>query len=177
MKFFEQKIKGVMLIEAEPFIDDRGAFRRNFCINEFNDAGIDSVVKQANISENKFAFTLRGFHYQLEPYQEAKTISCLNGRIYDIVVDLRSESPTFMKWVSFEIGGLDRKSIHIPKGCANAFLSLEDKTLLHYYSSEFYSPEYERGIRYNDPAFEFEWPEEIKHISEKDNNHPDFLSK
>jgi dTDP-4-dehydrorhamnose 3,5-epimerase len=177
MKFFEQKIKGVMLIEAEPFIDDRGAFRRNFCINEFNDAGIDSIVKQANISENKFACTLRGFHYQLEPYQEAKTISCLDGRIYDIVVDLRPDSPTFLKWVSFEIGGSDRKSIHIPKGCANAFLSLEDNTLLHYYSSEFYAPEYERGIRYNDPVFGFEWPEKIKHTSEKDNNHPYSLSK
>lgn len=174
MKFFEQKIKGVFLIEADPFIDDRGAFRRNFCINEFNDARIDSIVKQANVSENKFAYTLRGFHYQLEPHQEAKTISCLNGRIYDVVVDLRPESPTFMNWVSFEISKSDRKSIHIPKGCANAFLSLEDNTLLHYYSSEFYVSECERGIRYNDPAFGFEWPEEPKFMSEKDKHHPDF---
>ncbi len=124
MKFIEQKIKGVFVIEAEPFIDDRGAFRRNFCVKEFNEAGIDSVVKQANVSENKYAFTLRGFHFQLAPHQEAKTISCLNGRIYDIVVDLKPESPTFMQWVSVEIAASDRKSIHIPKGCANAFLSL-----------------------------------------------------
>ena len=174
MIFFEQKIKGVFIIEAEPFIDDRGAFRRNFCIKEFNDAGVDSVVKQANVSENKYAYTLRGFHYQIAPHQEAKTISCLNGRIYDIVVDLRPKSPTFMQWVSVEIAASDRKSIHIPKGCANAFLSLENDTLLHYSSSELYAPDFERGIRYNDPAFDFKWPADVKFISKKDNNHPDF---
>ncbi len=174
MKFLEQKIKGVFIIEAEPFIDERGVFRRHFCQNEFSEYNIDSIVKQANISENKYAYTLRGFHYQIEPYQEAKTISCLRGSIYDIVVDLRPKSSTFMQWISFDISSENRKSIHIPKGCANAFLSLEDNTLLQYYSSEIYDPLSERGIRYNDPAFDFKWPADAKFISEKDNNHPDF---
>jgi len=174
MKFTEQKLKGVFIIEAEPIFDDRGAFRRHFCRNEFAKHGIEPVVKQANISENKFAYTLRGFHYQIEPYQEAKTLSCIQGKIYDIVVDLRPDSSTFMHWVSVELSGSNRKSLHIAPGCANAFMTLEDNTILHYYHSEFYTPGYERGIRFNDPAFGFKWPDDPKYMSEKDKNHPDF---
>jgi len=174
MKFIEQKLKGVFIIEAEPFFDDRGAFRRHFCQNEFAEHGLEPNLKQANISENKFAYTLRGFHYQVKPYQEAKTLSCLQGKIYDIVVDLRPDSLTFMQWISVELSGLNRKSLHIAPGCANAFLTLDDNTMLHYYHSELYTPGYERGIRYNDPAFGFEWPTDPRFMSEKDKNHPNF---
>ena len=174
MKFNPQKIKGVFLIEPTPFSDERGIFRRHFCFKEFGENGITDVVKQANVSENNFAYTLRGFHYQIAPYGEGKTLSCLKGRIYDIIVDLRKESGTYMHWISFTLDDKNRHSIHIPPGCANAFLTLEDNCLIHYYCSQEYISSAERGIRYNDPVFNFNWPSVPKVISEKDNSHPDF---
>jgi len=174
MIFSKTKIDGVMVIEAEPFIDDRGAFRRHFCKDEFARNNIVTDVSQCNVSENKYAKTLRGFHYQLDPYSEGKTLSCLNGRIFDIVVDLRQESETFMQWFSIELSKENRKSIHIAPGCANAFLTLEDNSLIHYYCSKSYNPESERGIRYDDPSFNFQWPEKPEVISEKDLGHPNF---
>jgi len=175
MIFTEQEIKGVYKIEAEPYEDERGAFRRHFCDKEFADNGIVTDMKQSNVSENNFAYTLRGFHYQLEPYAEGKTLSCLKGKIYDVVVDLRKDSLTYMKWISIELSGENRTSVHIAPGCANAFLTLEDNCLIHYYCSESYNPDAERGIRFNDPAFNFTWPMEPKVISGKDLNHPDFI--
>ena len=164
-----------MLIESEPFIDERGAFRRHFCKDEFAKNNIVTDVSQCNVSENKFARTLRGFHYQLQPFSEGKTLSCLNGKIFDIVVDLRKESATYMEWVGLELSKENRKSVHIAPGCANAFLTLEDNSLIHYYCSQSYNPESERGVRFNDPAFGFEWPETPKIISEKDLSHPDYI--
>ena len=174
MKFKELDIAGVYIIEPEPFIDDRGAFRRHFCQKEFLEHGIVNNMEQSNVSENNFAKTLRGFHYQLDPHAEGKTLSCLKGKIYDVVVDLRPESSTYMKWISVELDEENRKSIHIAPGCANAFLTLEDNCLIHYYCSKSYNPEYERGIRFNDPAFNFDWPFEPEIISDKDLNHPDY---
>jgi dTDP-4-dehydrorhamnose 3,5-epimerase len=175
MIFTEQEIKGVYKIEAEPYEDERGAFRRHFCDKEFAKNGIVTDMKQSNVSENNFAHTLRGFHYQVEPYAEGKTLSCLKGKIYDVVVDLRKDSLTYMKWISIELSGENRTSVHIAPGCANAFLTLEDNCLMHYYCSESYNPSAERGIRFNDPAFNFTWPVEPKVISDKDLNHPDFI--
>ena len=174
MKFIEQSLPGVFLIEPEPFVDERGVFRRHFCQKEFAEHGIASDVQQANVSENKYPHTLRGFHYQLAPHGEGKTLSCLKGKIYDIIVDLRKDSPTYMKWVSFELSDENRHSIHIAPGCANAFLTLTDDCLIQYYVSQSYSPEHERGIRYNDPAFDFKWPQKPEVISDKDNEHPDY---
>ena len=174
MKFIEQRIRGVYLIEPTPFSDERGVFRRHFCGKEFGQHGIADVVKQANVSENNYAYTLRWFHYQVSPYGEGKTLSCLKGSIYDIIVDLRKDSDTYMQWISFELNDINRQSIHIAPGCANAFLTLEDNCLIQYYCSEEYKPESERGIRFNDPVFNFKWPHQPKVISEKDNSHPDF---
>jgi dTDP-4-dehydrorhamnose 3,5-epimerase len=174
MKISKQSIAGVFVIDSEPFIDDRGAFRRHFCKEEFKKIGIDPIVEQANVSENKFAFTLRGFHYQLPPFGEGKTLSCLHGKIFDIVVDLREDSETFMSWISVELSYENRRSLHVPPGCANAFLTMEDNSLIQYYCSKSYEPSAERGIRYDDPAFNFSWPVEPKIISEKDQNHPNF---
>lgn len=174
MKFYEQKLKGVYLIEPTPFKDERGVFRRHFCSQELSQNKIVTDVLQSNVSENYYAHTLRGFHYQVEPYGEGKTLSCLKGSIYDIIVDLRTESPTYMEWVSFELNENNRNSIHIAPGCANAFLTLEDNSLIHYYCSQPYTPSAERGIRYNDPSFNFEWPCDPVVISEKDSNHPNF---
>ena len=174
MKILSQEIDDLYLIESEPYIDERGSFIRHFCSEKFLKAGISPLIKQANLSENKYAKTLRGFHYQLSPFSEAKTISCIRGSIYDVIVDLRVESKTYMKWVSYELSEINRISIHIPPGCANAFLTLENNCLVYYYSSNYYDSESERGIRYNDPAFNFEWPFIPEIISEKDKSHPDY---
>ncbi len=175
MKFHPQSIAGVFLIEPTPFKDDRGMFRRHFCEKEFAQHGIVTAVKQANVSENRYKHTLRGIHYQVAPYAEGKTLSCLKGRIYDIVVDLRKESPTYMKWISVELNEENRLAVHIAPGCANAFMTLEDNCLIHYYCSESYNQPFERGIRWNDPAFGFKWPAEPTVISDKDKNHPDYV--
>jgi dTDP-4-dehydrorhamnose 3,5-epimerase len=177
MKFHQQPIKGVFLIEPTPFVDERGVFRRHFCATEFGQHGIASAVAQANVSENVHALTLRGFHYQLRPHGEGKTLSCLRGKIYDIVVDLRPESPTYMEWINVELDDENRLSVHVPPGCANAFLTLTDGVLVQYYCSYPYTPAAERGIRYNDPAFNFKWPHAPKHISQKDRSHPDFVAE
>lgn len=176
MKFSQQSIPGVFIIEPEPYMDERGVFRRHFCEKEFIKQGITTNVKQANISENKYEFTLRGFHYQIPPYGEGKTLSCLKGSIYDVVVDLRPKSHTYMKWIAEELNEQNRKSIHVPPGCANAFLTLEDSSVIHYYCSEAYNPQAERGIRYDDPAFRFIWPSKPLIISDKDLNHPGYVS-
>lgn len=177
MKFYEQDLPGVWLIEPEPFVDNRGALRRHFCQKEFEAHGLETQIRQTNLSENHHKHTLRGFHYQEKPFEESKTLSCMQGGIYDIVVDLRPDSKTFLKWQSFEITAKNQLSLHVPFGCANAYLSLEDNTTIHYYMSEFYAPGSYRGFRYNDPLFQFEWPTEPAVISEKDLAYPDFDPK
>jgi len=174
MIFKKQKISGVYLIEPSPFIDNRGQFRRHFCKREFKKNSIDANVIQSNISENYKKGTLRGFHYQTGKSAEGKTLSCLKGSIYDIVVDLRKGSKTFGNWVSFYLNEKNRFSVHIPKGCANAFLTLDNECLIHYYCSNKYDPKKEKGIRFDDPFFKFSWPIKIKYISKKDKEHSNF---
>jgi dTDP-4-dehydrorhamnose 3,5-epimerase len=174
MKFHKQRLAGVYLIKPEPFEDERGVFRRHFCDKEFKEFGIETEVRQSNVSENKYKNTLRGFHYQVSPYGEGKTLSCLKGKIYDIIVDLRPDSLTYMEWISFELSEENRNSIHIAPGCANAFLTLEDDCLIHYYCSQPYTPSAERGIRFDDPAFGFKWPTSPVIISDKDKMHPNY---
>ena len=172
MIFRKQKIKGTYIIEPEPFSDKRGLLRRNFCQKEFKEAGLMTDIKQCNISENNLKYTLRGFHFQYPPNGEDKLISCIKGSLFNIVLDLRKESHTYLKWISFNLSEEDRLSLFIPKGCANAYLTLEDNTWIFYYHSAFYSPRYEGGIRYNDPFLNITWPAEPKVISNKDLNHP-----
>ena len=174
MIFYKQEIPGVWLIGSDPFIDNRGAFRRHFCQKEFAERGIETRICQANISENRHRYTLRGFHYQIKPYEECKTVSCLLGSIYDVIIDLRPESLTFLKWISLKLDSKSNLSLHVPSGCANAYLTLEDHTTIHYYMSEFYAPDSYRGFRYNDPLFEFVWPFEPVIISDRDKKYPDF---
>ncbi len=174
MKFYEQEISGVWLIEAEPFKDSRGMFFRHFCQQEFAKNNLETGILQTNVSKNNTKLTLRGMHYQLKPFQEHKTMLCMSGAIYDIIVDLRPESKTFLKWITVELNSQTPLSLHIPAGCANGYLTLEDNTTILYYMSEFYSPEAYRGFRYNDPLFGFKWPAEPLVISEKDSNYSDF---
>ena len=177
MKFEQLDIQGSFLIHAEPFEDERGVFRRNYCEKEFIENNIISHVAQANISENRYKHTLRGFHYQVPPHGEGKTMTILKGRIYDIIVDLKKESNTYLKWVSLELTPNMRTSFHVPPGCANAFLTMEDDTLVHYYCSSPYTNNAERGIRYSDPLFMFKWPvDNPEHISDKDASWPDFIA-
>jgi dTDP-4-dehydrorhamnose 3,5-epimerase len=172
MKFNELDIVGAWLIEPELVIDERGVFRRHFCSVEFAAHGIESQVIQGNVSENPYLHTLRGFHYQIAPHAEGKTISCLSGALYDIIVDLRPESKSFLKWVAVRFDAKNRKSLYIPPGCANAYLTVEPNTTVHYYMTELYVPNSYRGFRYNDPYFNFVWPEEPQLISERDRNLP-----
>ena len=189
MIFHKQEIEGVYIIEPEPFKDDRGVFRRNYCRREFLDNGLNPDVMNANISENKFKYTIRGFHYQTAPYREAKTLTVVRGSIYDIVIDLRPKSPTYLKYLGWAADAEGRLSIHVPMGCANAFMTLEDNTIVHYYVSDFYSSKHEKGIRYNDPlifntlnggGFVSPWPIESEGkiiISDKDKSWPDYVKE
>ncbi|HEY3798087.1 MAG TPA: dTDP-4-dehydrorhamnose 3,5-epimerase family protein [Caulobacteraceae bacterium] len=174
MKFTELALPGVWLIDAEPFADERGVFRRHFCADEFAAHGIAPTVAQGNISENPVAGTLRGFHFQTPPHEEPKTLSCLAGGVYDIVVDLRRDSPTFLKWAACEFSASNRRSLHVPAGCANAWLTTEPNTLVHYYMGAMFAPGFDRGIRYDDPLFGFQWPSAPVMMSDKDRAYPDF---
>lgn len=174
MLFSELFIKNAWLIKPSLYKDRRGIFRRSFCKDEFLNKGIDSEMSQGNISENPNLGTLRGFHYQIGDHQEAKTLSCITGSIFNVIIDLRKNSLTYLKHVSLEITSKDRNSIHIPKGCANAWLTLESNTIIHYYMSSSYKTGFDRGIRYNDPFFNIKWPFKPNLISDKDQNYDDF---
>ena len=174
MKFIKTHINDVHIIEPEPHEDSRGMLRRHFCRREFRDNGLMTDIKQCNVSENNSKHTLRGFHYQLPPHEEVKTITCLQGAFYDVIVDLRRDSESFLKWMSFELKEEDNLSLYIPSGFANSYLTLEDSTTVLYYMSEFYFPGSYAGFRYSDPLFSVKWPAEPSIISEKDLNLEDF---
>lgn len=157
------KIPGAYILKPDTFTDSRGVFRRHFDAEK-----LGFPVVQANVSENPKWGTLRGFHMQQEPHGERKLLSCLRGSIQDIVVDLRPDSPTFGQWEAYYLDSDTRQSLHIPAGCANAFLTLAPNVLVHYYCSHPYTPDAERGIRWDDPAFNFEWDEKPLHLSAKD---------
>ncbi|MFH1380022.1 MAG: dTDP-4-dehydrorhamnose 3,5-epimerase family protein [bacterium] len=151
MKFTEQKIPGVWIIEQEEYSDERGIFLRHFCQHEYAEHGLNKNIRQTNISKNFKKYTLRGFHYQSKPFQEAKTITCMQGHVYLVVVDLRPESKTLYSWISFELRQEKSDSLYISAGCAVAFLSLADNSMILYYMAEFFSANSYKGFRYNDP--------------------------
>ena len=170
MIFLKQKIKDLILINPQPYTDKRGIFRRIYCLNELKLKKINFKIKQANISENKDTQTLRGFHYQKFPYGEDKIITCIQGEIHNIVIDMREGSKTFQKWQSFRLSEKNKLGLLVPKGCANAYLTLKKKTWVLYFHSQFYKSGYEKSIKYNDPKFNFDWPKKIRIISKKDNS-------
>lgn len=172
MIFKKQKLDGVFLMEAQCHKDDRGLFRRHYCESELKNNEIEFSVKQGNVSENTKKHTIRGFHYQKPPSRESKIISCISGSVYNVIVDLRKDSSTFLHWQDFLLSAQCRDSLYIPVGCANAFLTLEDNTLIHYYMNDFFTSD-SLGFRYNDPSFEIKWPVIPEHISLKDQSYPD----
>jgi dTDP-4-dehydrorhamnose 3,5-epimerase len=174
MIFAEAKLKGAFIVEPERLEDERGFFARTWCQREFEAHGLNTRWVQCNISFNRTRGTLRGMHYQAAPYEEAKLIRCTMGAIYDVIVDLRPESPTFKQHIAVVLTAQNHKMLYVPEGFAHGFLTLEDNTEVFYQMSEFYVPGYSRGIRWNDPAFGIQWPADVQVISERDQNHPDF---
>lgn len=175
MIFKETKLKGAFIIEPERLEDERGFFARTFCQKEFKKYGLNFSIVQCNISFNKKKGTLRGMHYQVAPHEEAKIVSCIRGAIYDVIIDLRKDSPTYCKWFAVKLTVENYKMFYIPKGFAHGFQTLEDDTMVFYQMSEFYHPECAQGARWNDPAFGIEWPVSVKIISEKDLGYKDFI--
>ena len=174
MKFVGTELKGAFIIEPEILEDERGFFARTWCRKEFEQHGLNSNVVQCNISFNRNKGTLRGMHYQASPFEEAKLVRCTMGAIYDVIIDLRLNSKTFMQWIAIELTAENRKMIYIPEGFAHGFQTLEYDTEVFYHMSEFYAPEYARGIRWNDHKFNIKWPDGIRIISAKDKNFQDF---
>jgi len=174
MKFTQTPLAGAYVIQLEPRGDDRGWFARFFCRNEFGQHGLCSDVLQINNSFSKYKHTLRGMHYQLAPKAEDKIVRCLRGAFLDVIVDLRPDSKTFLQHFSIELSAENRTVLFVPKGFAHGFLTLTDDTEAFYLVTEFYSPQHERGLRYNDPKLGIRWPFEPAVISDKDKNYPDF---
>jgi len=170
VKFCQTKIKGVYIIEPEPKIDKRGYFLRAFCKKKTKTLGIDFNIVQINRSFTKKKGTVRGLHYQKSPYQEDKIIQCLKGEIYNVVLDLRSNSSTFGKWISQRLSEKNKKMILVPKGCANGLQTLTNNCLIEYLMSEFYIPKYGAGIRWDDQFFKIKWPIKKIILSKKDKN-------
>ncbi len=176
MIFEETKLAGAFIIKLEKLEDERGFFARAWCQKEFDDMGINSRIVQANLSYNEKKGTLRGMHYQVSPYQEAKLVRCFRGAIYDVIVDLRSDSPTYKEWIGVELSAQNRQVLFVPEGFAHGFQTLENQTEVFYQVSEFYTPGAEKGARYNDPAFGIDWPLPVSVISEKDAGWADYSS-
>lgn len=172
MIFEKLEIEGACLITLEPFEDERGSFTRQFCKNEFLKNGIEFDICQCNISENKKRGTIRGMHYQKEPKPEQKLVSCLRGSIYDVIVDLRKNSSTYLKWIGIELSENESKLLYVPSGVAHGFQTLADNTTVLYELSEFFYSEHYSGVRYDDPSFGIKW-QDIRPviINERDKNY------
>jgi dTDP-4-dehydrorhamnose 3,5-epimerase len=175
MIFTETKLKGTFVIDPEKLEDERGFFARTWCQREFADRGLNPCIAQCSISFNHKRGTLRGMHYQVAPHEEAKVVCCNRGAIYDVIVDLRPDSPTFIEWLAVELHAENRRMLYIPEGFAHGFQTLEDNTEIFYQISEFYAPEYARGLRWDDAAFGIQWPPADRTISVRDRTHPDFV--
>ena len=174
MQFIPTSIEDLYLIKLDPLVDERGAFYRTYCKNEFEANLISQPFVQCNLSINNKKGTLRGMHFQDAPFQEGKLVRCTLGAIFDVVLDIRKNSPTYKKWVGFELTDSNYTQLYIGKGLAHGFQSLVDKSHVFYQMTEFYHPENANGIRFNDPEFDIDWPIKDKIISEKDLSYSDF---
>lgn len=173
MKFNSTPLHGAFTIDLEKRGDDRGFFARFFCEKEFAAAGLESRFVQINNSLTSKRGTLRGMHYQLPPDAEVKVVRCIKGSLFDVIVDLRPDSPSFKHWFGAEISAENRRMMYVPRGFAHGFVTLTDDAEAFYLASAFYSPENERGLRYNDPAIGIDWPTVPTETSEKDAQWPD----
>lgn len=165
-------LEGAALIELKRLEDDRGFFARSFCRQEFVDAGLEPAVEQCNVSFNRHAGTLRGFHYQVAPAAEVKTVRCVRGSIYDVIVDLRPDSPTYLQHFGTELSAENRLAMHVPKNFAHGFVTLTPDAELLYQMSTAHTPGAARGLRWNDPALGVDWPVPAEHLSDRDATWP-----
>jgi len=176
MIFTETKLKGAYQIDVKRIEDERGFFGRSFCENEFAQYGLNTNTVQTNVSYSAKKGTLRGMHMQVEPFGETKLVRCTQGSIYDVIVDMRPQSPTFKQWIGIELSGENYRMLYVPEGFAHGFITLSDETHVSYQVTQFYTPSAEQCYRWDDPAFNIQWPMEPSLISSKDTAHPLFDS-
>jgi dTDP-4-dehydrorhamnose 3,5-epimerase len=174
MKFVPTPVHGVTVVDLDIAEDERGFFARTFCQDEFTAAGIEIKPCQLNLSHNAHAFTLRGLHFQAKPHGENKLVHCVRGRIFDVAVDLRSDSPSYRRWFGIELAPHLRRLLYVPKGCAHGFLTLEPESDVSYVMGQPFVAEAGRGVRWDDPAFGIDWPTQPQLISSRDRSFPDF---
>jgi dTDP-4-dehydrorhamnose 3,5-epimerase len=174
MRFTATGIAGVVAVDIAPRSDERGAFARLHCPEEFAAAGHPFVPAQTSLSRNPRAFTLRGLHYQPAPHAEVKLVRCVRGRIFDVAIDLRPGSPTHRRWTAAELSADNARALLVPQGVAHGFLTLEPDTDVLYQISPLYQPGHEAGVRWDDPVFAIEWPAAPELISPRDAGYPDY---
>jgi len=174
MIFKPAEVPGAYVIEPQRLDDVRGYFARTFCENEFKAQGLETRIAQCSVSFNHRKGTLRGMHYQVTPFEEIKVVGCTRGAIFDVIIDLRRDSPTFKDHFAVQLDERNGKMLYIPAGFAHGFQTLENDTEVFYRMSQVYSADHARGVRWNDPAFAIRWPEDERTILERDRNYPDF---
>lgn len=174
MKFIPTELAGVWILDPERREDDRGFFARTWCRGEFEAHGLDPTLVQCNLSHNRRAGTVRGMHFQAEPFPEIKLVRCTAGAILDCVIDLRPDSPTHCRSLAVELSALNGRALYIPGGFAHGFQTLADHSEVFYQMSEFFHPDCASGVRWNDPAFNIHWPLPISCIAHKDEQFPDY---
>ena len=172
LHFEQTPLQGAWIVEPDPYVDQRGQMVRTFCRREFAEHGIEFEVAQTNASINNHAGTLRGMHCQVEPVAKGKIVRCVRGGVFDVIVDMRPESATYLRSFGVELTAENMKMLVIPKSFAHGFLTLEDDTELHYMVDNFYTPEHGRGLRYNDPVLKINWPRPVEYISAQDESWP-----
>ncbi|RVD59194.1 dTDP-4-dehydrorhamnose 3,5-epimerase [Mesorhizobium sp. M2D.F.Ca.ET.185.01.1.1] len=172
MRFHPSSLSGPRLVEPEPIWDERGFFSRTFCVSEFSDHGLTTSFVQHSMSYSRHKHTLRGMHFQHPPHAEVKLVSCIAGSIYDVIVDLRPQSPSYLKWEGFELTASNRRMLYIPCGFAHGFQTLGPDSTVSYMISEFYTPAAARGLRYDDPRLAIDWPAPPSILSDRDRHWP-----
>ena len=173
--FRETKLKGAFVIEPERFEDERGFLARSFSLTEFETHGLNPRMAECNISFSRKRYTVRGMHFQNPPHAQAKLVRCTKGSVYDVIIDLRPESPTFKQWIGEELSAENRRLLYVPEGFAHGFQTLVDDSEVFYQISNFYTPGSESGVRWNDPVFAIDWPAtDGVTINQRDENYPDF---
>lgn len=175
MIFIETKLRGAFLIKLEKLEDERGFFARTWCERELSEHGLNSRLVECSVSYNRKRGTLRGMHYQVYPNEEVKIVHCVRGAIYDVIIDLRRDSPTYTQWFSVALNVENRLMLYVPEKFAHGFQTIEDNTDVFYQISEFYAPDQARSVRWNDPRFQIRWPDNNPTLSERDRLVPDFV--
>lgn len=175
MRFTPTGLGGAFLVEIEPRCDARGFFARTWCQREFEEQGLEGRLVQCSMSHNLHRGTLRGMHYQVKPHEETKLVRCTAGAIHDVIVDVRPESPTYLRHIAVELSAANRRAVYIPRGFAHGFQTLIDDSEVFYQMSEFFAPEDARGFRWNDPLFGIEWPVADPIILDRDTSYSDYV--